>query len=72
MMLDLRSLLSTLDVEEKADVKVESYRHGYQHGTSDSYDFIERYSTNRLLKNQLLEFIQQRDSEMADLTGKMI
>ena len=49
---------------------VKSYRHGYQHGASDIYEFVEKYSTNRLLKTQLLEFIQQRDFEMGDLTGK--
>ena len=51
-------------------MKVESYRHGYQHGTSDANEFIQKYSNNRLLKSQLLEFIQQRASEMGDLTGK--
>lgn len=58
------------DSEEKPNVTVKSYRHGYQHGASDIYEFVEKYSTNRSLKNQLLEFIRQRDFEMGDLTGK--
>ena len=62
----------SIDTEEKTDVKVDSYRHGYKHGTSDTYTFIEKYSDNRHLHSHLLEYIHRRELEMGDLTGRML
>lgn len=53
--------------EEKSTISLESYRRGYQHGTMESYEFVQRYSHSERLNHHLFDFIKERDIEVKSL-----
>ncbi|CAF3029515.1 unnamed protein product, partial [Rotaria sp. Silwood2] len=58
-----------LTFDKKSYSKVAAYRTGYSNGIQDIYEHIEKHTNDKQLLSNLLQYIDEKEIELKDLTG---
>ena len=64
--------LSVAGANDNVQAKLDAYRCGYQNGMIDMLEFIEKYSGDARLRQELVEYVQDRQIELKNLTGESL
>ena len=50
--------------------ELDAYRCGYHNGLIDTFDVTEKYSGDARLRQELVDYVQDKEIELKNLTGK--
>lgn len=62
-------LVEPINLNRKANLKVDAYHCGYHNGMYDTYEYIENHVNNDQFLPDLIHYMKEKEVQLKNLTG---